>query len=260
MQALTEPAIPPHGAFGRRCFVRCVRQGWHDPAIDILRTALSHEPRTRRPRTQPNPGHRHPTTRPQPQPGRSGPAPRPGACACQPARAQGRTGAAPAAGHAGAAVPGGVRREAAAAQAWHLRGPDRGAARGAASRRPEGRAGAAHALDALPQRHGRRPGPSHPRRRTGRTTHTRAGAPRADRGVPPPPAPHARRPAARVAPAHPEGLRGLGTGARDEAQLRAFEASGKTVEAFAEMYGLLPAEAQATLDRARSRQKPAVAP
>jgi sRNA-binding protein len=39
--------------------------------------------------------------------------------------------------------------------------------------------------------------------------------------------------------------------AKDEALLRAFDASGKTVEEFADMYGLLPAEAQAKLDRAR---------
>lgn len=47
--------------------------------------------------------------------------------------------------------------------------------------------------------------------------------------------------------------------ARDEALLRAYEASGKTVEAFADMYGMLPAEAHATLDRARRLSRP-VAP
>jgi ProP effector len=46
--------------------------------------------------------------------------------------------------------------------------------------------------------------------------------------------------------------------ARDEALLRAFEASGKTVEAFADMYGLPLHEAQRTLTRARSRQAAAL--
>lgn len=44
--------------------------------------------------------------------------------------------------------------------------------------------------------------------------------------------------------------------ARDEALLRAFEATGQTVEAFADMYGLPPHEARRTLDRARARQTP----
>jgi ProP effector len=44
--------------------------------------------------------------------------------------------------------------------------------------------------------------------------------------------------------------------ARDEALLRTFEASGQTVEAFADMYGLAPHEAQRTLSRARERQSP----
>jgi sRNA-binding protein len=39
--------------------------------------------------------------------------------------------------------------------------------------------------------------------------------------------------------------------ARDEALLRAFEASGKPVEAFAEMYGMDPRSAARTLERAR---------
>lgn len=41
--------------------------------------------------------------------------------------------------------------------------------------------------------------------------------------------------------------------ARDEAQLRAFEASGQTIEAFADMYGLDPAVAARTIERARHR-------
>lgn len=44
--------------------------------------------------------------------------------------------------------------------------------------------------------------------------------------------------------------------ARDEALLRAYEASGKTVEAFADMYGMLLAEACSTLDRARRLTRP----
>ena len=45
--------------------------------------------------------------------------------------------------------------------------------------------------------------------------------------------------------------------AKDEALLRAFDASGQTVEAFADMYGLEPAEAANTLERARRRLVPA---
>lgn len=41
--------------------------------------------------------------------------------------------------------------------------------------------------------------------------------------------------------------------ARDEALLRAFDASGKTVDAFADMYGMPAPEARRTLDRARAR-------
>lgn len=41
--------------------------------------------------------------------------------------------------------------------------------------------------------------------------------------------------------------------ARDEALLRAFDASGKSVNEFADMYGLHPLEAGATLARARAR-------
>jgi ProP effector len=45
--------------------------------------------------------------------------------------------------------------------------------------------------------------------------------------------------------------------ARGEALLRAFEASGRTVPEFAEMYGMDPSEAQQTLDRARNdKSKP----
>ena len=40
----------------------------------------------------------------------------------------------------------------------------------------------------------------------------------------------------------------------DEALLRAFDASGKTVEAFADMYGMPAQEARRTLERARARQ------
>ena len=47
-----------------------------------------------------------------------------------------------------------------------------------------------------------------------------------------------------------------GRAARDEALLRAFDASGKTVEAFADMYGMPAQEARRTLERARARQKP----
>lgn len=42
--------------------------------------------------------------------------------------------------------------------------------------------------------------------------------------------------------------------ARDEALLRAFEASGQAVEAFADMYGLAPDNARQTLERARTRR------
>jgi sRNA-binding protein len=48
--------------------------------------------------------------------------------------------------------------------------------------------------------------------------------------------------------------------ARDEARLRAFEASGKTVKQFAEMYGLNLIETAATLNRARHHRTLPVAP
>jgi ProP effector len=44
--------------------------------------------------------------------------------------------------------------------------------------------------------------------------------------------------------------------ARDEALLRAFEASAQTVEAFADMYGMPVQEARRTLERARTRIGP----
>jgi sRNA-binding protein len=47
--------------------------------------------------------------------------------------------------------------------------------------------------------------------------------------------------------------------AKGEALLRAFEASGKTVEAFADMYGMEPGAATRMLDRAR-RAQPKVSP
>ncbi len=47
--------------------------------------------------------------------------------------------------------------------------------------------------------------------------------------------------------------------ARDEALLRAFDASGQTVEAFADMYGMPVHEARRTLERARARQTPRAA-
>jgi len=47
-------------------------------------------------------------------------------------------------------------------------------------------------------------------------------------------------------------------GAKDEALLRAFEASGQAVDVFADMYGLDPRDAARTLDRARHR-RPATA-
>lgn len=47
--------------------------------------------------------------------------------------------------------------------------------------------------------------------------------------------------------------------ARDEALLRAYQASGQTVEAFADMYGLPLHEARRTLDRANARQTSPVA-
>jgi sRNA-binding protein len=47
--------------------------------------------------------------------------------------------------------------------------------------------------------------------------------------------------------------------AKDEALLRAFEASGKTVEAFADMYGMEPAAASRMLERAR-RARPQISP
>lgn len=47
--------------------------------------------------------------------------------------------------------------------------------------------------------------------------------------------------------------------ARDEALLRAFDGSGQTVEAFADMYGMPVHEARRTLDRARARQTPPTA-
>jgi hypothetical protein len=43
-------------------------------------------------------------------------------------------------------------------------------------------------------------------------------------------------------------------GAKGEALLRAFSASGQTVEAFADMYGLSTQETQRTLERARALQ------
>lgn len=43
--------------------------------------------------------------------------------------------------------------------------------------------------------------------------------------------------------------------ARDEALLRAFEASAQSLEAFADMYGLPAAQARQTLDRARQRRQ-----
>jgi ProP effector len=45
--------------------------------------------------------------------------------------------------------------------------------------------------------------------------------------------------------------------AREDALLRAFEASGKPINEFAEMYGLHVLDANRTLERARSRQQPA---
>lgn len=48
--------------------------------------------------------------------------------------------------------------------------------------------------------------------------------------------------------------------AREEALLRAFEASGRSVEAFADMYGLEPAGAARSLERARRRRAPVPAP
>ncbi len=47
--------------------------------------------------------------------------------------------------------------------------------------------------------------------------------------------------------------------ARDQALLQAFEASGKTVNEFAGMYGLHPIEAAATLNRARARAEATLA-
>jgi sRNA-binding protein len=44
--------------------------------------------------------------------------------------------------------------------------------------------------------------------------------------------------------------------AREDALRRAFEASGKTVEAFADMYGMPVHEARRTLERAQARQQP----
>ena len=41
--------------------------------------------------------------------------------------------------------------------------------------------------------------------------------------------------------------------AREEALLRAFDASGQTVEAFADMYGMDPRTAERNLQRARQR-------
>ena len=46
--------------------------------------------------------------------------------------------------------------------------------------------------------------------------------------------------------------------AKDEAQLRAFEASGQTVEAFADMYGIDPQAAEQTLERAKGRRDKAI--
>lgn len=47
--------------------------------------------------------------------------------------------------------------------------------------------------------------------------------------------------------------------ARDEARLRAFEASGQTVQAFADMYGFDPRDAARTVERAQRRRQLAVA-
>src|SRR5450830_224549 len=43
--------------------------------------------------------------------------------------------------------------------------------------------------------------------------------------------------------------------ARDEARLRAFEASGQTVQAFADMYGFDPRDAARTVERAQRRRQ-----
>ena len=43
--------------------------------------------------------------------------------------------------------------------------------------------------------------------------------------------------------------------AKREALLRAYEASGRTVAEFAEMYGMDPAEASRTLERARASRR-----
>ena len=47
--------------------------------------------------------------------------------------------------------------------------------------------------------------------------------------------------------------------ARDEARLRAFEASGQTVQAFADMYGFDPRDAARTVERAQRRRQQAAA-
>ncbi|MGA8392950.1 MAG: proq activator of osmoprotectant transporter prop, partial [Burkholderiaceae bacterium] len=44
---------------------------------------------------------------------------------------------------------------------------------------------------------------------------------------------------------------------RDEALLRAYEASGQALDTFADMYGLDPRDAARTLERARHRRPPA---
>ena len=45
--------------------------------------------------------------------------------------------------------------------------------------------------------------------------------------------------------------------AKDEALLRAFEASGQTLDAFADMYGMDPRQAGQMLERARRQRLPA---
>ena len=196
-----------------------------------------------------------------------------------------RRPSAPGARPVGRVVPRPVWRDPAAAQARHLPGPARRPARSAGQRWPEGRLGAAHPLQPLPDGRGLRAAAPRPGRPTRRSPRARACAPRPDRSVPPARCAQPRRPAPQDAPAHRRGLRGLRPVARrlpgarvaartrkstrspptpwkprpagiarDEALLRTFEASGKNLNEFADMYGLHVLDANRTLERAKARR------
>ena len=127
-----------------------------------------------------------------------------------------RAGQAPpahAASDAGAvvhALPQAVRRPFRALAARRVRSADGAPPRAAQARRPEDRAGPAHALDALPAVRGFRRGAPRPRRSAGRAGGARARAPRDHGSVQTPPGPQHRRPAPSAAPPVGHRLRALG--------------------------------------------------